>query len=196
MTSLRTFLTGQFIQNARSFCLTFQTLFYLVRLAIRVGLLYVRYQRGVPMRTFRSFTPTCTPSKSLYLGLLWYSKVLHVPRVDRLNYPSHHRLSFVSRNEMASLFCWKAMVWGETLNFSTTEFAKGPRILNMVMTFVLTPRSHYNTITKPCARFLLSFTEDISRDFPSHMIESMIYCYRDIATRDKLIFSSAITCIL
>ena len=145
------------------------------------------------MRTFRSFTPTCTPSKSLYLGLLWYSKVLHVPRVDRLNYPSHHRLSSVSRNEMASLFCWKAMVWGETLNFSTTEFAKGPRILNMVMTFVLTPRSHYNTITEPRARFLLSFMEDISRDFPSHMIESMIDCYRDTATRDKLIFPSAIT---
>ena len=66
----------------------------------------------------------------------------------------------------------------------------------MVMTFVLTPRSHYNTITEPRARFLLSFMEDISRDFPSHMIESMIDCYRDTATRDKLIFSLAITRIL
>ena len=45
---------------------------------------------------------------------------------------------------MASLFCEKAMVLEETLNFSTTEFAKGPRILNMMMTFVLT---HELTIT-------------------------------------------------
>ena len=78
---------------------------------------------------------------------------------------------------MASLFCEKAMVWGETLNFSTNEFSKGPRILNMVMTFVLTPWSHYNTITEPHARFLLSLTEDLSIDFPSHMIESMIDIY-------------------
>ena len=88
------------------------------------------------------------------------------------------------------------MVWGETLNFSTNEFSKGPRILNMVMTFVLTPWSHYNTITEPHARFLLSLTEDLSIDFPSHMIESMIDIYRDTATRYKLIFPLAITHIL
>ena len=57
---------------------------------------------------------------------------------------SHYYFSFVSQGEMASLFCKKAMVWGETLNFSTTEFAKGLRILNIVMTFVLT---HGLTIT-------------------------------------------------
>ena len=66
----------------------------------------------------------------------------------------------------------------------------------MVMTFVLTPRSHYNTITKPHARFLLSLMEGLSIDFPSHMIESIIDCNRDTTTRDKLIFPSAITCIL
>ena len=88
------------------------------------------------------------------------------------------------------------MVWGETLNFSTNEFSKGPRILNMVMTFALTPWSHYNTITEPHARFLLSLTEDLSIDFPSHIIESMIDIYRDIATRYKLIFPLAITRIL
>ena len=38
--------------------------------------------------------------------------------------------------------------------------------------------------------------EDLSIDFPSHMIESMIDCYRDITTHDKLIFPSAITRIL
>ena len=88
------------------------------------------------------------------------------------------------------------MVWGDTLNFSIIEFAKGPRILNMVVTFVLTPWSNYNTIIEPRARFLLSLLENFSIDFPSHMIVSMIDIYRDIATHDKRIFPSTITCIL
>ena len=66
----------------------------------------------------------------------------------------------------------------------------------MVMTFVLTPQSHYNTIIEPCARFLFCLLEGLSIDFPSHMIVSMIDIYQDIATRDKLICLSAITCIL
>ena len=64
------------------------------------------------------------------------------------------------------------------------------------MTFVLHPLSHYNSITKPRARFLLSLLEDISIDFPSHFILSLIDVYKDTATRDKLIFPSAITQIL
>ena len=114
----------------------------------------------------------------IVVTLEFISEVLHVPRVDRPDYPSHRHFSSVSRDEMALLFCKKAMVWGETLNFSTIGFAKGLRILNMVMTFILTPRSHYNTITKPRARFILSLMEDLSIDFPSHMIESIIDCYR------------------
>ena len=72
----------------------------------------------------------------------------------------------------------------------------------MVMTFVLTPWSHYDTITKHRARFLLSLMEDLSIDFPSHMIVSIIDCYQDtttqqdITTYDKLIFPLAITNIL
>ena len=104
------------------------------------------------------------------------SKVLHVPRVAH--------------------FCEKAKVWGDTLNFSTSEFAKGPRILNIVMTFVLTSRSHYNIIAEPHARFPFSLSEDLSIDFPSHLIVSMIDIYRDTTTHDKLIFPSAITHIL
>ena len=77
-------------------------------------------------------------------------------------------------------------MWGDTLNFSITEFAKGPRILNMVMTFVFTPWSHYNTIIEPCACFLLSLLEDLSIDFPSYMIVSMI----DIETLLHVISSS------
>ena len=68
------------------------------------------------------------------------------------------------------------MLWVVTLNFSTIEFAKGPQILNMVMTIVLTPWSHHNTITEPCAHFLLSLIDDLSIDFPSHIIVSIIDC--------------------
>ena len=69
------FLTGQFIQNARSFYLIFQTLLYLVHLAFGDGLLFVKNLHGVPMCSYRSFTPICISSIPLYLGLLWYSKV-------------------------------------------------------------------------------------------------------------------------
>ena len=75
MTSLRTFLTKQFIRNARSFYLTSQTLLYSMRLALGDGLLYVRNSRGVPTCSYRSFTLTCMPLILLYLGLLRYSKV-------------------------------------------------------------------------------------------------------------------------
>ena len=66
----------------------------------------------------------------------------------------------------------------------------------MVMMFVLHPLSHYNSITEPRARFLLSFLEDLFIDFPSHFILSLINVYRDTAIRDKLIFPFAITRIL
>ena len=61
------------------------------------------------------------------------------------------------------------------------------------MTFVPHLLSHYNTITEPHARFLLSLIEDISIDFPSHFILSPIDVYKDTVTHDKLIFPSAIT---
>ena len=64
------------------------------------------------------------------------------------------------------------------------------------MTFILNLWSHYNTITEPRARFLLSLMEGLSIDFPSYMIISIIDYYQDIATCDKLIFPSAITRIL
>ena len=68
--------------------------------------------------------------------------------------------------------------------------------MNMVMTFVLHPLSHYNSIIEPRARFLLSLLEYLTIDFLSHFILSIIDVYRDMATRDKLIFPSAITHIL
>ena len=66
----------------------------------------------------------------------------------------------------------------------------------MVMTFVFHPLSHYNSITEPRVRFLLSLIEELTIDFPSHFIISLIDVYRDTVTRDKLIFPSAITRIL
>ena len=42
LTSLITFLTERFIRNAKSFCLTFQTLLYPMHFTLRDGLLYVR----------------------------------------------------------------------------------------------------------------------------------------------------------
>jgi len=102
----------------------------------------------------------------------------------------------VSRDELVSHFYETPSLWGGFLNTSCSGFAKGPRFLNMVMTFTLTPWSQYNSITEPCAHFLLSLMEGLSIDFPSHFIESVIDVYRDTATRDKVIFPLAITHIL
>ena len=68
--------------------------------------------------------------------------------------------------------------------------------MNMVMTFILHPLSHYNSITEPHVRFLLSLLEHLTIDFHSHFILFILDVYRDMATHDKLIFPSAITKIL
>ena len=120
------------------------------------------------------------------------SKVLHVPRVVHPNYPSCARLWIVSKDELSSLFCETPSSWDNRENTPYSDFAKGPRFLNMVMTFILHPLSHYNFITEPHARFLLSLLEDISINFPFHFILSLTDVYRNTATRDKLIFPSTI----
>ena len=107
--------------------------------------------------------------------------MLHVPRVEHPDYPECERLRTVSKYEMISAFC----DWGDHQFTLCKAFAKGPRFLNMVMTFVLYPLSHYNSITEPRARFLLSLLEHITIDFPTHFILSIIDVYRDMATRDK-----------
>ena len=68
--------------------------------------------------------------------------------------------------------------------------------MNMVMTFVLHPLSHYKYITEPRTQFLCSLLEYLAIDFPSYFILSILDVYRDTATRDKLIFPLAITRIL
>ena len=123
-------------------------------------------------------------------------EVLHVPRIAHLDYLGCERLRTVSKDELSSHFCETPSSWGDCQDTLYSGFAKGPRFLNMVMIFVLHPLSHYNFITEPRARYLLSLLEDLSIDFPSHFILSLIDVYRDTATRDKLIFLLAIMRIL
>ena len=124
------------------------------------------------------------------------ANVLRVPRIEFPNYPSCERLRIMSKDELMSAFCEHPSKWGEHQFTYCLGFAKGPRFLNMVMTFVLYPLSHYNSITKSCARFLLSLLKHLTIDFPSHFILSLIDVFQDSASRDKLIFPSAITKIL
>ena len=98
------------------------------------------------------------------------SEVLHVPRVAHLDYPSCNHLRTVSKDELSSLFCETPSSWGNSQNIPCSGFAKGPRFLNMVMTFFLHLLFHYNFITKPHARFLLSLLEGPIIYFPSHFI--------------------------
>ena len=124
------------------------------------------------------------------------SEVLHVPRVEHPDYLGYEHLRTVSKEDMISTFCEHPVDWGDHQFTPCSTFAKGPRFMNMVMTFVLHPLSHYNSITELYARFFLSLLEHLTIDFPSHFILSIIDVYRDTATRDKLIFPSAITRIL
>ena len=124
------------------------------------------------------------------------SAVIHFPRVAHPDYPGCHCLKTVFKDKLMSLFCEMPSSWGEHQNTPYSAFAKGPRFLNMVMTFAFHTLSHYNSITEPYARFLLSLFERLTIDFPSHFILSFIDVYKDIVTRDKLIFPSAITWIL
>ena len=84
-------------------------------------------------------------------ALLSYSLLKHP------DYPRCDRLRTVSKDEMISAFCERPSDWGDYQFTPYKAFAKDLRFMNMVMTFVLHPLSHYNSITKPRARFLLSY---------------------------------------
>ena len=151
-TSWRTFHDTAFIRNAKSFCQTFLTLTYPLSSTIGVGSHYAVSRSYALPWSYKSSTPICTdlitlyPSLSLDLGIRMVvtsgivSKVLHIPRVAHLNYPGCKRLRTVSKDELSSLFCETPSSWGDNQNTSCSAFAKGPRILNMVMTFVLQDR--------------------------------------------------------
>ena len=122
--------------------------------------------------------------------------MLRVPRIEFPDYPSCEHLRTVSRDELMSAFCERPTAWGKRLFTPCRPFAKSLRFMNMVMTFVLHSLSHYNSITEPRARFWLSLLEHLTIDFPSHFILSIIDVHLDSASRNKLIFPSAITRIL
>ena len=103
------------------------------------------------------------------------SDVLHVHRVAHPNYQGCDSLKTVSKDELISSFCECPSNWGDRQLTSCTAFTKGPRFMNMVITFVLHPLSDYNSIIEPCALFLLSLLEHLTIDFPSHFILSLIY---------------------
>ena len=77
--------------------------------------------------------------------------VLCVPRIEFPDYPNCERLRTVSRDELMSSFCEHPTTWDDSLFTQCQPFAKGPKFMNMVMTFVLHPLSHYNSITEPRA---------------------------------------------
>ena len=77
--------------------------------------------------------------------------VLHIPRVEFLEYPGYEHLRTVSKDEIKFAFYERPSKWGERQFTYCLGFAKGLQFLKMVMTFVLHPLSHYNSITEPRA---------------------------------------------
>ena len=136
---------------------------------------------------------TCIQGTHIPITPQLVADVLRVPRLKFPDYPSCEHLKTVSRDKLMSSFCERPTAWGKRLFTPCRPFAKGPRFMNMVMTFVLHLLSHYNSIIEPHARFLLSLLKHLTIDFPSHFILSIIDVHLDSASRDKLIFPSTIT---
>jgi len=74
--------------------------------------------------------------------------VLRVPRVEFPNYPSCECLRIVSKEEIITAFCERPSDWGECQFTYCSGFVKGPRFLNMLMTFVLHPLSLTITLSQ------------------------------------------------
>ena len=100
--------------------------------------------------------------------------VLRVPKIEFPDNTSCECLRTVSKDELMSTFCERPSEWDEHQFTYCSGFANDPRFLNMVITFVLYPLSHYNSITESRARFLLSLLKHLTIDFPSHFIVSLI----------------------
>ena len=95
--------------------------------------------------------------------------VLRVPKVVHPDYPTMIISELCLETNSSPFFYGTPSIWCGKLNTPCSSFAKGPRFLNMVMTFTLTHLSHYNSITELHARFLLSLMEDFS--FSLHHID-------------------------
>ena len=151
------------------------------------------------MHGFDSSIPhfiTCVRGTRIVVTSQIVADMLRVPRVKFPDYLGCDRLRTVSKDEMISSFYERLADWGDRQFTPCLTFAKGPRFMNMVMTFVLHPLSHYNSILEPRAWFLISLIEGLTIYFPSHFILSIIDVYRDTTTHDKLIFPSTIMQLL
>ena len=104
-----------------------------------------RIDRSVPLIF------TCVRGTRIPVTLQLVADVLQIPRIEFPDYPSYERLRIVSRDEVMSSFCEHPSDWGDRQFTSYTTFAKGSRFVNIIMTFVLHPLSHYNFITEPRA---------------------------------------------
>ena len=65
--------------------------------------------------------------------------VLRVPKIEFPDYPSCEHLWTMSKDELMTTFYECPSDWGERQFTLCKPFAKGPRFINMVMTFVLYP---------------------------------------------------------
>ena len=83
------------------------------------------------------------------------ANVLRVPRIEFPNYPSYKRLRTVSKDELMAAFYERPSDWGERQFTPCRHFAKSHRFMNTVITFVLHPLSHYNSITEPYTHFFV-----------------------------------------
>ena len=152
------FLDEAFIWIAKSSYRIFSILTFLLSSIVGVGGHCVTFRSLVPSWSYRSFTSICTNSILCTSFLLLCSRythlvtsdivsvVLHVPRVTHPDYPSCDRLRTMSKDELSSLFAGTPLSWGDRQNTPCSGFAKGLRLLNMVITFILHPLSHYNFI--------------------------------------------------
>ena len=159
-TSLRTFLDEAFILNTKSFCRTSSTLTFPLSFTVGNGNHCVTSWSHVHPCWSKSFTPTIMNLIFQYLtSLLAFSthiivtpeivfNVLRVPRVEHPDYLSYDHLKTISKDELIYAFCKCPSDWGKRQITYCLGFAKGSWFLNMVITFVLHPLSHYSSITE------------------------------------------------
>ena len=112
------------------------------------------------------FFHTCVRGTRIAVTSQLIVDVLGVPRVKFPDYLGCVCLKTVSKDKLISAFCERTFEWGDRQFTYCSGFTKGPRFFNMVVTFVLHPFSHYNSITEPRARFLLSLFKHLTIDFP------------------------------
>ena len=111
-----------------------------------------RIDHSIPL-FFTRVRGTCIPVTPQLVA-----DVLRVPRIEFPDYSSCERLRTVFKDELMAAFYKHPSDWGDHQFTTCRPFAKGPRFIIMVMTFVLHPFSYYNSITEPHARFLLSLS--------------------------------------